>query len=150
MPLSQSDSPEPQKAAYTDGKRTWNTRYYATYDRPAAWYDLGELSSLQNVPDEAKLFPLTDAQWADRWKGPILRTMAVIDGAITDFVYQPPLALQAKSALENTQSQLIKRYMLLGKPIPQTWIDYQTTLMAIASGADKRSQELPKAPTDDA
>lgn len=71
-------------AKFIDGIRTWSGRYYCDYSSPCIYYDLSLYASLLNIPDESKLFLLTDAQWASRKDGETMLSKHVSGGEWTD------------------------------------------------------------------
>lgn len=136
---------------YTDGTRTWNNRYYADLNKPCGYYDVSTLSTLINVPDEDKLFALTDDQWSSRMTGNQMKCMAVINGEWTE--YKPPISPlslkdQATSALSFARTTVYNNYGILNEDTPEDWVTYIKALMLISNGKDTTSTTLPTQPTD--
>lgn len=135
--------------SYTEDTRTWSGRYYCDYSQPCVYYDLSLYSSLANVPDESKLFALTDEQWAARLNGQEVLSRAIVDG--TWQAYTPPapsLKEQAGVALSSARSYVSDNFTILNESTPDVWVTYLKALMVIASGADTTSTALPTLPTN--
>ncbi|MEN3168724.1 hypothetical protein [Gluconobacter sp. OJB] len=130
-------------------------RYYASYDTTATqptivtgWYDTGDMSTLENVPDAADMIAITGAQWNDStFRLP--NGKGVNKGKIVDYTapaYVPPLTDQASTALVTARTYVQNNFILLGEVPTQDWIDYQKALIAISNGSDKASTVLPNEP----
>lgn len=87
---------------FTDGTRTWPSRYYADLNKPCGYYDLAGMGSLLKVPDADKLFALTDAQWASRMTGGRMLSMAVVDGTFGAYTQPAPVAVSTSTETAST------------------------------------------------
>ena len=126
-------------------------QYYASLDKPCAWYNMWVYSSADNLPDTSNLYAMTADEWAYKGGDNGTRSMAVIDGKLQDYA-QPapvvPLQTQAATLLKSQQAYVMQNYAIYGDDTPAEWLTYLKALRAIANGTDTTSTTLPTQPTD--
>ena len=123
--------------SFTDGKRVWVNRFYATFHKPARYYDLAQMTNYMRVPDPEELHPLTDAEWESRMNGCEILAKHVHEGALVDFQYpEVPLHEQATAVLARTTTEMLKTFVVFGEPVPENWQSYLRQLRAISADPD--------------
>lgn len=137
-------------APYSYENNTWSQSYYATMDKPCSYYNLSALTTLDGVPPESELFPLTDDQWEARMDGNQLLDKAVVNGVWGDYV-RPivpiPLVDQATTEMSWISSQA-SLAAAMGETFTDDMKTYVKSIQAIKNGTDTTSTTLPTRPTD--
>ncbi|GAA3674741.1 hypothetical protein [Acetobacter lovaniensis] len=125
-------------------------RFYADMNKPCGWYDMAMFSSAEGLPSLQELFALTADQWTAKGGNTGTRSMAVIDGALVDYVppvVPIPLKTQATSAQTWIQQQA-NLAAAMGEVFTADMKAYVKAIAAIAGGTDTASTALPARPTD--
>ena len=155
VPLTQAQWILAQTAPHipiSGGKLLYPDRFYAYYDSTASqptmvigFYDVWEKSSLISIPDLTNMIPIAPSDWASQ----AFRSTGkgVQGGKIIDYTPPVPLQVQARMVLAGVPAVTWAKFGSKGQTVPQSWVDYQDALQALADGADTASTELPAEPT---
>lgn len=133
-----------------DIKTAYPDRYYASLDKPCAWYDMWSYSSVEGFPAASALFALTPDQWEAKGGYSSSRPMCVDNGALVDYTppaVPVPLKTQAASAQTWIQQQA-NLAAAMGDVFTADMKAYVKAIAAIANGTDTTSTALPTQPTD--
>jgi hypothetical protein len=131
-----------------DLKATYPARYYASMDKPCAWYDMWSCASMDGLPAASALFAMTAEQWAAKGGNSGTKSMAVINGQLVDYApptVPVPLKTQATTAQAWIQQQA-NLASAMGEVFTADMKAYVLAVNAIASGADTTSTALPAQP----
>ena len=131
-------------------QKTYPARYYATLDKPCAWYDMWVFSSTEGLPAPSSLYAMTTEQWSAKGGDYGTRSMAVINGQLVD--YTPPVvpvSLQTQAATAQVWiQQQANLAAAMGEVFTAEMKAYVIAIAAIASGTDTTSTVLPAHPAD--
>ncbi|CEF54653.1 hypothetical protein [Acetobacter ghanensis] len=133
-----------------DLKAAYPARYYASMDKPCAWYDMWSCISTDGLPAASTLFAMTADQWAAKGGNTGTKSMAVENGALVDYtppVVPVPLKTQAATAQAWIQQQA-NLAGAMGEVFTADMKAYVKAIAAIANGTDTTSTALPTQPTD--
>lgn len=125
-------------------------RYYATMDKPCAWYDMWQFSTTDGLPAASSLFAMTKDQWAAKGGYFGTKSMAVVNGQLVDYVppvVPVPLKTQAITAQAWIQQQA-NLAAAMGEVFTADMKAYVKAIAAIANGTDTTSTVLPAQPAD--
>lgn len=130
-----------------DVKSTYPARYYASLDKPCAWYDTWAMSKPEVIPPVSELYAMTEAEWQAKGGDYGSKSMAVIDGKLVPYVQTVSVQHQAENELSwiNQQAALASA---MGETFTDEMKAYVKAIKAIATGADTSSTELPQRPSD--
>lgn len=131
-------------------QKTYPARYYATLDKPCAWYDMWVFSSTEGLPAPSSLYAMTTEQWSAKGGDYGTRSMAVINGQLVDYtppVVPVPLKTQATSA-QAWIAQQASLASAMGEVFTADMKAYVKAIAAIANGTDTTSTALPAQPAD--
>ncbi|GAA3684206.1 hypothetical protein [Acetobacter lovaniensis] len=131
-------------------KTAYPARYYASLDKPCAWYDMWSCISTDGLPPANTLYAMTDAQWEAKGGNTGTTSMYVENGRLVDYtppVVVVPLKTQAASAMVWIQQQA-NLASAMGEVFTADMKAYVKAIAAIAGGTDTTSTALPVQPTD--
>ena len=130
-----------------DVKSTYPARYYASLDKPCAWYDTWVMSKPEVIPPVSELYAMTEAEWQAKGGDYGSKSMAVIDGKLVPYVQTVSVQHQAENELSwiNQQAALASA---MGETFTDEMKAYVKAIQAIATGADTSSTELPQRPAE--
>lgn len=137
-------------SANADVMAAYPDRYYATMDKPCAWYDMWAFPSTDGLPAASTLFAMTADQWAAKGGNAGTRSMAVVNGQLVDYappVVPVPLKTQAATAQAWIQQQA-NLAAAMGETFTADMKAYVQAIAAIANGTDTTSTALPVKPSD--
>ncbi len=137
-------------SANADVMAAYPNRYYATMDKPCAWYDMWAFPSTDGLPAASTLFAMTADQWAAKGGNAGTRSMAVVNGQLVDYappVVPVPLKTQAATAQAWIQQQA-NLATAMGEVFTADMKAYVKAIAAIAGGTDTTSTALPAQPAD--
>lgn len=125
-----------------DVKSTYPARYYASLDKPCAWYDTWAMSKPEVIPPVSELYAMTEAEWQAKGGDDGSKSMAVIDGKLVTYVQTVTVSVQQQA--ENELSWINQQAALVSA-MGETFTD---EMKAIATGVDTTSTELPQRPSE--
>ena len=137
-------------SANADVMAAYPDRYYATMDKPCAWYDMWAFPSTDGLPAASTLFAMTAEQWAAKGGSTGTKSMAVINGQLVDYApptVPVPLKTQATTAQAWIQQQA-NLATAMGEVFTADMKAYVKAIAAIANGTDTTSTALPAQPSD--
>lgn len=133
-----------------DVLKLYPARFYADMSKPCGWYDMAMFSSTEGLPPLQDLFALTADQWTAKGGNTGTRSMAVIDGALVDYV-PPVVPIPLKTQATYAQTWIQQQANLaaaMGETFTADMKSYVKAIAAIANGTDTTSTALPAQPVD--
>lgn len=130
-----------------DVKSAYPARYYASLDKPCAWFDTWVMSNPDVIPPVSELYAMSEAEWLAKGGDNGSLSMAVIDGKLVPYIQSVSVQQQAENETSwiNQQAAMAAA---MGETFTADMKAYVKAIQAIATGADKTSTALPTRPTD--
>lgn len=130
-----------------DIKNIYPARYYATFDKPCAWFDTWAMSNPDVIPPLTDLYAMTHEEWEAKGGDNGSLSMAVIDGKLIKYVQNVSVQHHAENEILwiNQQASLAS---VMGETFTEDMKNYVKSVRAIAAGTDTTSTSLPTRPTD--
>lgn len=127
------------------------SRYYATMDTPAHFWDAWDVSDLSVIPEASTMFSLTEAQWLEKGGETGLQKLKVVKGGeLVDYVpavTPQDLKSMAQAELSGWVAQQAALASAMGQKFSSDMKAYVRTLQSMASGAQGSPLMLPNRPS---